>query len=355
MNTTTPPKTRTWSQIQVEVEGLLSKLYPYPLPMPDILKFLNFLRRTWYDQEALDTLEKSTELSNAFRLVGEKRCEPGVCRCICGRPILHVLEVAHSEYDISFGLGRECVKRFFPDLSLAQYRNHKKKLDQLCQQTLKAIETGIDAEHDCFLKALQLKLLSADQAKRLAAGLPLTLTEKVKLDNAIDHYQGTVLKEKQRLVRKVLNRAGYEKRPEAFKHLMGILETGEAIHTLEDLLQYNLEDLAQGMTNFSPTLAPPKTADTQVPYEPLSEEARDRALTVYTMLQFLETRANDLTSVAQERLINLMTIVANSMVQGQGTLTDAACHLLLKRETQQEVINMGNQLGVNLSLPKTLC
>lgn len=338
----------------MDIQQTLSDLYPYPAPRRPIKALLDFF-------EGTSSEEKATLDIDRFQLVGISKCEQGQCRCICGRPIVHVFQVSHLDYAISFGLGRECVKRFFPELKLRDMLSHQRWLEKLTMETQHAMATGLVAEAQIFKDAALHQLLTADQSRRLSQGIPLTLYERDTIEVQLEARLSVLKRHKQAIARKALAMSGHKSTPEAFKFLLAKLESGGEIKTLEALKQIDIAELAHN-------LLPDRGELTQGGNERgLDKDAFDAALdqarglsqaqiergkVLHSVVAFLATQREKLTLVAQQRLEDIEASI-RAITEGsseQDTAEQLCFRLLLRREIQQELVNMGNQLGINLSM-----
>lgn len=298
-------------------------LHPYPMPPVAIGQLMAYF-------------DVSIEGEGEFQLEAVSPCTEGLCRCLCGKRIKNVYRIHLKRLDIAFGLGSECVKRFFPELSIAAYKRHESTLKQLFTETMKAFEIDTTNADKTIHQARAMDLLSPNQELRMSAGFPLTHREVQVLEDRINRHLRHEIRQDQQLARLATSNliqgnkdyASEAMKKAVFQYFLARLKSGEVIKSLEALLEYPPEHLLKHKEQIDQEQGP-VVADTN-----------DKASIYLEALKFLLMRQEDLTPITRLRLLD----IARSMGEAEDPLA-----ILAQVTIQQELINMGNQLGLNLS------
>lgn len=267
-------------------------------------------------------------------------------QCLCGRAIKHMYVVSHVALRVELGLGSECFKYFFPDLTALKMNHKLEAFEGFCSEIEQAMDKGSHATDPETLLLKEWQQLSPKQLRRLEFGLPLTQNEKHLLLEKLAVLKSFLNKEKKELAHKLLKPYKHAVDQAAFQYVMGLLEDGRPIRALEDLKAIPLEELQKRldvhMTKQSSGIERVGAATKSPTIDITSVKEVEAALSAIVSKQ---------TSLSPRAQANLSALLDN-LENAKKFDHDAYVSCLLSTETRLNLNNMVNQLNLPYSLLK---
>ncbi len=289
-------------------------------------------------------------------------------QCLCGRSIKHMYVVSHVALNVELGLGSECFKYFFTDLTAAKMKQKLEAFEGFCLEIEEAIDLGFHVDDSETLGFKEWKVLSAKQLRRLEFGLPLTQKERNLLDERIVTLKSFLNKEKKELAHKLLKAYKEFADHGSFQYVMGLLDDGTPIRSLEDLKAIPMETLQKLIEIHMGELVRYREVETAMRHELEREkfQMEQEALAAKDahMAQLAQRAYNGNINQVEEVLVavtakrlslsprtqdNLSTLLDN-LDKAKKLNHDNYVNLLLSTDTRLSLSNMVNQLGLPYSL-----
>jgi len=269
-------------------------------------------------------------------------------RCLCGRPIKTMYIIGHKSAHIQLGLGSECIKYFFKDLTEAKVKKALSAYEAHCKAIEEVLNGPVPYEEKELLQARAFGLIGAKFERRLEFGLPLTLAEWATINHKLHLEARREVHAHYRVARGLLAPYKDATLPEDFQYVVALLKDGTAITDIETLLKRAFTDFAtkKVMENYKVnTIIQPAN---QRPRLNVSNRASESPLylKVERAIQSIAISKDQLSTKGQQNFEQLQQQLSMQLTTSVESYRDALCAL----HTRQLLEGLCDQLGLRFHL-----